>query len=95
MIIKTILMGILRLACYGTLALMLALAVAMVVLVASDTCVAAGPTYSCTGETAQLLADSALSLLLLSVFTGFPLLLALGGVAFAVIDGIALIQRKQ
>lgn len=95
MSIKTILMSVLRLACYGMLAVMLVLAAAMAVLLASGTCVAAGPAFSCAGENAQTLADLALSLLLLSVFTGLPLLLALGGVAFAVIDGIALFQRKQ
>lgn len=95
MSITKILMGALRLVCYGMLALMLAFAAAMAVLLISGACVAAGPAYACTGQTAQTLADLALSLLLLSVFTGLPLLLALGGVAFAVIDGIALLQRKQ
>lgn len=95
MSIKTVLMGGLRLVCYGMLALMLVLTAAMTALLASGACVAAGPAFSCAGENAQTLSDLALSLLLLSVFTGLPLLLALGGVAFAVIDGIAMFQRKQ
>lgn len=50
---------------------------------------------SCDSAEMQNLAEWAMSVILISVFTGVPLLLALGGLIFAMIDGLRWWRRRR
>jgi len=92
--IRTILMGLLRLACY--LGLVFVLSGLLAGLAAQGHC----PRFDsgavrCDSASFQSLAEWAMSVILLSVFTGVPLLLALGGLVFALIDARRWWRRRR
>ena len=92
--IRTMLMGLLRVLCYLGLAFVLSGLLAW--MAAQGHC----PRFDtgairCDGAQFHALAEWAMSVILLSAFTGVPLLLALGGLVFALIDGRRWWRRRR
>ncbi len=86
---------ILRIVCYLALVLVLSSIVALVVAMTFGECAqGSGGGIDCTSSLAQGVVDAAFGMLLLSVFTGFPALLALGGIFF-LIRAIALKNARS
>lgn len=93
--IGTIALFVLRLVCYVALAIVVCGIGAMVFVSMLDVC----PTLheggiSCNAPVYQHLAEFGMTVLLLTVFTGFPALLAIGGIVFLARD-IAHWRRRR
>lgn len=86
---------VVRLVAYPALLIVLVGFAGLVVLPMTGLCVSNGPGFTCESETAQNFADFILSVLLLSVFTGFPLLLAAVGVIVSVVDIRAWLKNRR
>ena len=76
----------LRLVSYGGLAFLVSGFVLLVGLPLMGVCETAGPRLGCTGAAFQSLADYAVTVMLVSAFTGLPVILALSGIVFLLID---------
>ncbi len=78
---------ILRIVCYGALAVVALGFLGMIVFSQPDMCSSFSTgSISCKSPAIEELAKLTMGLLLVSVFTGLPIVLALGGVFFAVRD---------
>lgn len=67
----------------------------MILLPVAGLCISNGPGFNCSNPTAQSIADLALSIVLLSVFTGVPLLLAGMGAVLCVLDIGAWLKNRH
>lgn len=94
--IGTIALFVLRLVCYVALAIVVCGVGAMVFVSMLDVC----PTLheggiSCNAPVYQHLAEFGMTVLLVTVFTGFPALLAIGGIVFLARDIAHWRRRRQ
>lgn len=92
--IRKLLLGLLRLLCYLGLVFVLSGIVAWAAVQGHCPRFDTGA-ISCDSAQMQSLAEWAMSVILISVFTGLPLLLALGGLIYATIDGLRWWRRRQ
>ena len=83
---------ILRIVCYLALVLVVGSVVALVAAMTFGGCTQSGDWIACTSSVAQGAANAANITLLTSVFTGVPILLALGGIFFLI---RASLRRRQ
>ena len=83
---------ILRIVCYLALVLVVSSVVALVAAMTFGGCTQSGDWIACTSSVAQGAANAANITLLTSVFTGVPILLALGGIFFLI---RASLRRRQ
>ena len=92
--IKRIFSILLRLICYPALLFVGAGIGTLIVLSVSGLCPRLDTGgVTCTTEAAKTMANFGFSVVLLTVFTGIPGLLAIGGVIFAIKDVLRLVRR--
>lgn len=83
---------ILRIICYLALVLVVGSVVAMAAAMTFGGCTQSGDSVACASPVAEGAANAANIVMLTSVFTGIPVLLALGGVFFLI---RALLRRRR
>lgn len=76
----------LRIVCYGALALVLAGALSLFVPFLLDLCAQSGGSVTCTDPFYRSIYEFGFSIVLMSVFTGAPVLLAFAGLVFLIRD---------
>ena len=85
---------VLRIVCYVALAVVAGSIVALAAATAFGGCTQSGESVACTSSLAQHAANGANMVLLTTVFTGLPMLLALGGVFFLARAGIRSVLQR-
>ena len=83
---KTIAWNILRVVCYLALAIVAAGIISLSGVFALDLCKQSGGTVTCSDPFYRKMYEFGFTVVLMSVFTGLPALLAIGGLVFAVRD---------
>lgn len=85
-----------RIVCYGALAFALSGVVGMWLVNSFGGCESFNEAaIKCPASWSQGLAEWSLMVFILTIFTGVPLLLALGGVLFAIVDLVRWVRRRQ
>ncbi len=84
---KDVALTVARVVCYAALALVIAGAIALVAPFALGLCWnKSGGIIACSAPAYRQVYEFGFSVVLMAIFTGFPALLAIGGLVFSVID---------
>ena len=86
---------ILRIVCYLALALIAGSIVALMVVGTFGNCAQGGESFDCASPFMQGLGNAANIVMLTSVFTGLPMLLALGGIFFLIRSGFRSFRKDS